>query len=134
QRFAVLDHVLVRSLPDTVPVAPEVRFAWRRLTAAGGAIPIATLADEVGWTRRHMTERFRREFGLGPKTAARVVRFDRARRMFVAGRASLGEVAAAAGYADQAHMNRDWRQFAGASPTQWLAEERLPFVQAEEVA
>jgi AraC-like DNA-binding protein len=45
---------------------------------------------------------------------------------------SLAAIAAECGYADQAHMAREWRTLAGASPTQWLADERLPFVQDDE--
>ena len=45
---------------------------------------------------------------------------------------SLATIAADCGYADQAHMAREWRALAGASPTQWLADERLPFVQDDD--
>ena len=127
QRFAVLDGVLSRTLTDVDGPPPEVMFAWERLTRTGGAIEVGDLATEVGWSRRHLSERFRRELGLTPKTTARVIRFERARRMLAhAGRPSLGAVAAAVGYADQAHMNRDWRELAGASPGAWLAAEQLP--------
>jgi AraC-like DNA-binding protein len=62
-------------------MAPEVARAWRLLLSTGGTVPVAGLAQEVGWSRRHLAERFRAEIGLGLKEAARVVRFDRARRM-----------------------------------------------------
>lgn len=133
QRFAALDRLLLRAIVETDAPPPEVTFAWRRLTATGGAVGVGALAGEVGWSRRHMSERFRREFGLPPKTMARVIRFERARRMLTGERRpSLGMVALAAGYADQAHMNRDWRKFAAASPTRWMADERLPFVQDDD--
>ena len=54
--------------------------------------------------------------GLRPKETARVVRFDRARRLLHAG-VRLGDVAADAGYFDQAHLNREFRALAGLSPT-----------------
>lgn len=127
RRFAVLDGVLSRTLTDVDGPPPEVMHAWERLTRTGGAIEVGHLAIEVGWSRRHLSERFRRELGLTPKTTARVIRFERARRMLAHdGRPSFGAVAAAVGYADQAHMNRDWRELAGASPGAWLAAEQLP--------
>ena len=134
RRFALLDDLLAGAIVVPAATPPQVARAWDRLTATGGAVEVAELADEVGWSRRHMSERFRREFGLPPKTMARVIRFERARRMLTGvRRPALGAVAHAAGYADQAHMNRDWREFAGASPTRWMAGEQLPFVQDEGV-
>jgi transcriptional regulator GlxA family with amidase domain len=66
---------------------------------------------------------------------ARVMRFERARRLLVShARPALADVAAACGYADQAHLTRDWRALAGQSPRAWLASEHLPFVQDDEVA
>jgi AraC-like DNA-binding protein len=42
---------------------------------------------------------------------------------------TIAEVAAATGYADQAHMAREWRTMAGCSPSAWLGTEELPFIQ-----
>jgi len=136
ERFAVLDEVLLRALAARVELPSgakrETMEAWRLLTASGGAVPISAVADEVGWSRRHLSERFAGDFGVGPKQLARVLRFERARDMIVRPRRpSLATVAATCGYADQAHMARDWRSLAGLSPTAWLAAEELSFVQAE---
>lgn len=123
ERFAVLDEMLLGRLADATSPAAEVRHAWRRLLRCGGAVPITTLAREVGWSSRHLQGRFAAEFGLTPKTAARVMRFDRARRALTGVRGEVADVAAACGYADQSHLVRDFQQFAGCSPTTWFAEE-----------
>ena len=53
--------------------------AWAaQLVAAHGNIPVAMLADEAGWSRRHFIARFRQHVGLAPKPAGRVIRFNRA--------------------------------------------------------
>jgi len=129
-RFAIFDDVLARALIDAPPIRDEVGFAWTRLITTGGAAPVGALADEVGWSRRHLTEQFRSEFGLAPKQLAKVLRFERARGLLVTpDRPSLARVAADCGYADQAHLARDWRDLAGSSPTAWLEAEVFPFVQ-----
>ena len=128
-RFAVLDAVLARRVDAGTGPAPETARAWHRLVASGGTLDVQALATEVGWSRRHLSERFRLELGLAPKVAGRVVRFERARRLLErADRPALADLAAACGFYDQAHFNRDWLQLAGCSPTTWLAEE-LPSVQ-----
>ncbi|WP_285488903.1 helix-turn-helix domain-containing protein [Amycolatopsis taiwanensis] len=130
QRFAVLDEVLLRltdqdGCPDPVP---EVYQAWRRLISTAGTARVGRIAQEVGWSDRHLANRFRSAVGLSPKETARVMRFDRARRRLqrqaVAGHvAPLAELAAATGYYDQAHLAREFRELAGCSPSRWLAEE-----------
>ena len=130
-RFAVLDRLLLRAAAGRAeaPSAarPEITEAWRQLVAVDGRIDVRSLAAHVGWSRRHLTDQFTAEYGYGPKEMARVLRFERSKQLFTrADRPTLATIAAECGYADQAHMAREWRGFAGASPTQWLAAEQLP--------
>ena len=137
ERFAVLDEILLRraglssaglSWAADAAVAPEVSWAWRELLREGGATRVSELAAGTGWSERHLTSRFRAEIGLAPKAAARVVRFDRARKLLVrkltaGGDYLLADLAADCGYFDQAHLAREFRALAGCPPSQWLAEE-----------
>ncbi|PWI41240.1 AraC family transcriptional regulator [Streptomyces sp. ICBB 8177] len=134
-RFAVLDAALLARLRPDRAVSEPVARAWRALLRGGGAVPAGALASEAGWSGRHLADRFRAEIGLTPKAAARVVRFDRARRLLAARAAASGSVrgvddglglaalAAECGYFDQAHMAREFRALAGCPPSRWLAEE-----------
>jgi AraC-like DNA-binding protein len=133
-RFAVIDDVLTRALTEPRrSIRPEVAESWQALQQSSGAVDVGSLAKHVGWSRRHLSAQFRAEFGLTPKVAARVLRFERSRSILVQpNRPSFAEIAAACGYADQAHMAREWRDLAGASPSGWLAAEQFPFVQDAE--
>lgn len=131
-RFTALDELLLRAVGraacgDRVHwVRPEVAEAWRRLVAARGCVQVGAVATELGWSRRYLTERFRREVGLSPKTFARVLRFEHAHELAVAQEPlPWGDVATVSGYADQAHLVRDWREFTGRSPTAWRRGEVL---------
>ena len=64
------------------------------------------------------------ETGVSPKQLCRHVRFETVVSRLAAGTSSLAEVAVETGYADQAHLSREFARMAGCSPTQWLAEER----------
>lgn len=128
ERFAVLDTWLSRRARTGRGLPAEVGQAWDRLLDTRGALAVSQLAREVGWSTRHLGNRFRAEIGLTPKEAARVVRFHHARctlqRQVAAGRTvTLAELAAMCGYYDQAHLAREFRALAGCPPTQWLAEE-----------
>ena len=88
-------------------------------------MPIGRLATEVGWSHKHLIARFRQQVGLAPKTAARLVRFRGVLRQVGSDRRlDWGLLAAEAGYADQAHLVREFRQFTGTTPTDFLARTR----------
>ena len=105
--------------------APEVAWAWRRLRSTSGGVPIRELAQQVGWSHRHLVGRFREQVGLAPKSVARVLRLQRSLVLLERSGESLAGVALAAGFCDQAHMNREFRALAGCTPTEWLGA-RLP--------
>ena len=121
ERFVAVDRALASLIGETA-VHPDVAYAFDRVVDTGGRVPIAELAAEIGWSDRHLTNRFRAELGLRPKEAARVARFDHVRRTLTPG-ARLGDVAARAGYFDQAHLTREFHALAGVSPTRWIADE-----------
>ncbi|MER7761693.1 AraC family transcriptional regulator [Streptomyces sp. NPDC097619] len=115
-RFDLLDAVLLGRLDRGPAPAPEVDRAWHLLSASAGAVPVAGLAEEVGWSRGHLVRRFTEQVGLSPKTAARVLRFRRAAEMLAGGTVGLAELSAACGYYDQAHLSREFRALAGITP------------------
>jgi AraC-like DNA-binding protein len=132
-RFARLDDVLLRRLDASAARPdPEVTWAWRRLVRSAGRVTVRELAEDTGWSRRHLLTRFRGQVGLTPKPAARVLRFQRAARLLVPAAvydgaavppvASIADVAATCGYADHAHLVREFRALAGCTPTEYLAE------------
>ena len=125
-RFTLLDRELAARMARQPEADPVAAMALTRLTESGGSIPIRQLVEASGWSSRHFIARVRHEFGLSPKTLARVLRFDRAiEALRSPGQVRLADVAAACGYADQSHFTRDFREFAGCTPTDLLAA-RLP--------
>jgi transcriptional regulator GlxA family with amidase domain len=98
-------------------------WAWERLHATGGQVSVSALADDLGWSGRAFGERFRERTGMTPKRAARIVRFERAAEGLARDpRERLAGLAYACGYADQAHLTREFRAFAGTTPGDFAAE------------
>lgn len=129
-RFRMIDAALIRRLSAEI-AAPkdEVAEAWRMIHASKGRLPMSAVAAHVDWGRRHLSEQFRRATGVTPKQAARIARFETARRLLLASqRPPLAEVAIRSGFTDQPHLAREWHAFAGCSVGTWLRQE-LPFVQ-----
>ncbi|WP_295658158.1 AraC family transcriptional regulator [uncultured Nocardioides sp.] len=129
-RLAMLEQRLLAVLARSdASVRADVGHALAALTRGTG---VQRTADEVGLSRRHLATLVRAECGVSPKELHRIARLERSRSVLVSaartGRPSLAGVAAACGYADQAHLTREWHALAGCTPTTWLREE-LPFVQ-----
>ncbi|MET9325138.1 AraC family transcriptional regulator [Streptomyces sp. NPDC003038] len=120
-RFDLLDFVLLTRLERGPEPAPEVSHAWRLLARADGAIPVARIAAEVGWSQSYLVRRFTEQIGLTPKVSARVLRFHHAVHLLGHKGASPSEVTAACGFYDQAHLNREFRALAGTTPGQVAA-------------
>lgn len=135
-RLRLVQDALVAALARRPAARPrsEVAEALPRL-ARGQSV--AAVAAEVGWSRRHLTTQVGAELGLSPKAYQRVARFQTAHRRLHAlartGRPSLAAVAADTGYADQAHLTREWVELGGRTPARWLREE-FPFVQDSPLA
>lgn len=106
----------------------EVVGAWRLLEASRGRMRVDEVARRVGLGPRHLADLVRDELGVGPKGLARVMRFTHASARLTAEvrvgrRPVLADVAARCGYADQAHLSREFRSFMGLAPSAWLREE-----------
>ncbi|WP_340115874.1 AraC family transcriptional regulator [Pelagibius sp. 7325] len=113
-RLDLFEAALLARLDGLRRIDPLIAHAVTRLRFA---VPVCEVAAECGLSHRHFTQRFRAAAGLKPKLWGRVVRFGRALDRLAAEPAiAWAELAAAEGYADQAHFTRDFRAFAGLSP------------------
>jgi transcriptional regulator GlxA family with amidase domain len=127
-RFALVERALLEIERDGRAhrgPAPEITEAWRLIRASGGAAPIREVASRVGWSMRRLQAQFAAEYGVTPKSLARVRRFERSLPLVAAGQLTLADVATGCGWCDHAHMDRDWRELAGTSPSRWRVEDVL---------
>jgi AraC-like DNA-binding protein len=106
-RIAALEELAGRRLADSPP-DPVTRAVAARLRAG---TPVALIASEFDLSERHLLRRSTAAFGYGPKVLARILRMQRA--VTLARSAPPAQVAATAGYADQAHLSREVRALAG---------------------
>lgn len=124
QRFGLVQETLAAKLAAADPPPADVDWAWRRLAGTRGRVRVVDLAAELGCSRKHLAVRFREHVGLPPKLVARMMRFRHASDLIdtTAG-GGLAELAVTCGYYDQAHLDRDFRDFAGTTPTAYLTEQ-----------
>lgn len=105
-------------------IAPEVAWSAAQIERSGGAVPIAHLRSETGWSKTRFVSAFRDQIGVAPKLYGRIVRFSRAAEMLEAG-GTLTDVALSAGYYDQPHMNAEFRELSGLTPRAFARRDRI---------
>jgi AraC-like DNA-binding protein len=108
-RIAALLAAVERRLADVEPPDPVAAAVASHLT---GGLSVAAVAAAVGYSERQLHRRCLAAFGYGPKTLARILRFQHAVALARSG-TGFAEVATRSGYADQAHLARDVRALAG---------------------
>ena len=105
---------------------PSVACAVSEIERAGGVEPIANLLGRIGVSPDRFTTMFEEQVGVKPKLFSRIVRFRGLVGALRAGHDSFSQAALAHGYYDQSHMNAEFREFAGMSPSQFLAAAPIP--------
>jgi AraC-like DNA-binding protein len=120
---SALERFLTRRL-ETLDQDRRLGAAVSAVLRSGGRAAVFELARLSGWSPRQLEREFRRRVGVPPKTLSRIARFQNAMRLSArAPGASWARVAAAAGYADQAHLIRDFRDFSGTTPSRRHEDE-----------
>jgi len=105
-------------------IDPETDFVWSAIQRSRGNLRVDQLADELGWSRKRLAVHARDAFGLTTKRLARIARFHHAIDLAGVGpRPDWAGIAIDCGYADQAHLVRDFTIFAGTSPERWRSRE-----------
>jgi AraC-like DNA-binding protein len=123
--LAALEAAVAARLDRAGPPDRLVEAVADRL-AGPVPVPVARLAADLGLSERQLLRRCRDAVGYGPKTLARVLRFRRLLRLAEGNHGrGLAELAAAAGYADQAHLSRETVRLAGLPPARLLAQQGM---------
>jgi AraC-like DNA-binding protein len=103
---------------------PAIRWMVGEIARHDGAVTIAQLRQDVGWSKTRLTSSFVEQVGVSPKHYARIMRFRRALGLIHAGRLAFADVAADAGYYDQPHLNAEFKELSGFTPTEFRQAHR----------
>jgi len=124
ERFRIAAAWVAGRVSGARSVKPEIAWSAAQIERSRGGVPIERLRKEIGFSKTRLVAAFRDQIGVAPKLYARIVRFSHAMAMLDKGVASLADVALAAGYYDQPHMNVDFRELSGLTPTEFVTRER----------
>jgi AraC-like DNA-binding protein len=118
QRKQLVEGFLLQQLVTTAP-RPRFDAAVKEIIRTRGQTRVHEVANAVGWSSRQLERDFRVSVGLSPKSFSRIIRFQNLMRLV--GEGTLREwvnLAIEGGYSDQPHMVREFREFAGHTPSE----------------
>ena len=122
-KFRVLFEAMIARMCRPLQRHPAVALALARFDCAPHVARVGVVAAESGLSRRRFIEVFVEEIGFTPKLYLRLQRFNRIlHRVYGARAVDWSEIAYLHGYADQPHFNREFREFSGLTPSQYLAQ------------
>jgi AraC-like DNA-binding protein len=126
RRAALVDRALARRLSATRHADGRVRRAAALIVGARGTMRVDCVAWAVGLSGRQLSRRFAAEVGVGPKLLSRLARFDGLLQLVARDcPPTLAAAAARAGYVDQSHLARDFRDFAGQPASAFFREQHV---------
>ncbi|HEX3810644.1 MAG TPA: DUF6597 domain-containing transcriptional factor [Rhizomicrobium sp.] len=119
-RFAILQQALLGAAPRDIDFHPAVAAAMTRL-ASGRVCRVAALAAQAEISHKRFIRLFMDEVGVTPKLYLRMTRFQNLLdRVWNAPSVDWAEAAARHGYFDQPHLIREFREFSGFTPAQYM--------------
>lgn len=121
ERTTAIESVLMARLLRGSHHSFAIKLA-ARIVESAGCVSVDQLATAAGISSRQLERRFLREIGLGPKLLGRILRFQQVFRAVERVDSAWASIAVECGYYDQAHLIRDFTQFAGQTPAVLLAE------------
>jgi AraC-like DNA-binding protein len=114
QKILELERILTEAI-DLESLDQSLLSLANNIVLRGGVISVDDLANSAGVSNRQLERRFLREVGVSPKVLCRILRFQQVFRV-VETDPTWATVAVDCGYYDQAHLIRDFRQFAEQTP------------------
>jgi AraC-like DNA-binding protein len=115
KKIAAIEEFLTRELSSR-EIDPRLMRLAAKIVDSGGLVSVDQLANDAGMSSRQLERRFLREIGLGPKLLGRIIRFQQVFRAVEQCDAAWATIAIECGYYDQAHLIRDFNQFARHTP------------------
>lgn len=118
ERIKLLSDFLVAELKKRKAENKEMDYALELIFHSKGAISVKTLCEKLFLTERTFERRFKEYVGIGPKLFSRICRFQSSLKQFQGkDYQSFSDIVFANEYADQSHVIRSFKEFAGISPT-----------------
>jgi AraC-like DNA-binding protein len=126
QRIEIIETFLLNKLNEKETIDNIVKSTVDALLATSGSLPIkAILKDDLS-KRRQLERNFLKQIGMSPKQLGKVVRLETALKLLLNQKTdTFTQIAYESGYYDQNHFIKDFKEFTGTTPKEFLTDEQM---------
>ncbi|RJE72818.1 MULTISPECIES: DUF6597 domain-containing transcriptional factor [Reichenbachiella] len=126
QRIEIIENFLLEKLSDKITIDNIVKQTVEALLSSNGTESITTILKEDLSKRRQLERNFKKQIGVSPKQLGKVIRLQTALKMLLNKKKdNLINIAYESEYFDQAHFIKDFKEFTGVNPKEFLANENM---------
>jgi len=121
-KFARAERFLLHRMRSHLELIPAVDYVVSEIVNNPSTSRISNIVHQTGYSHKHLLSLFRKHVGLSPKEFLRVMKFQQTiLRIEQMRQLDWIQVAHDCGYYDQSHFIKDFKEFSGFSPTEYLA-------------
>lgn len=126
RRIGIVERLLLDMLNDKATVDNIVKTTIDTILLTKGSAPISEILKGDLSKRRQLERRFMKQVGISPKQLGKVIRLQTALKMLLNRQsANLTRIAYESEYYDQAHFNKDFKEFTGTTPGEFLEDDKM---------
>ena len=125
-RIAAVESFLLNKLHETTVIENIVSKTVDAISRTGGNVSINELLQENPSQRRSLERKFAKEVGISPKHLGRIIRLQAALQLMLHKKGEkLTQIAYESNYYDQAHFIKDFKDFTGINPKEYLTNDQM---------
>lgn len=126
ERIAIAEKFLLHKLNDKRTIDSLVKSTIDAILATAGSAPLNVILKNDFSKRRQLQRNFLKQIGISPKQLGKVIRLQAALKMLLNKQGeSLTKIAYESEYYDQAHFIKDFKEFTGTNPGEFLDDDTM---------
>jgi len=126
ERIDIVERFLIERLNDKTTIDNIVKSTVDSIFLSKGSAPINSILKDDLTKRRQLERNFTKQIGLSPKQLCKVIRLQATLRMLLnLTTETLGDIAYENEYYDQAHFIKDFKEFTGITPKEFLTDDKM---------
>lgn len=123
-KIQLIENWLISRLKNQTIPESVVQYAVEQTLLNPSEMNIRQITEKIGYSHRHFVQLFNKFVGISPKQYQRIVRFNKVLESISNGEMiSWAQLSLDCGYYDQAHFIKEFKNFSGLNPKEYLVEK-----------